>query len=301
MSNIRTFGKIIEEICKEQNIKINKMSDDWIIELNKDGITKYIIGYKFDLNSSCTSEICNDKYALFSILENSAIPVIKHDILFRNNEKKLSTIAEKLNYNLVLKPNNGTCGNNIFHITCKDEIIDAYRKMLHLGNVCICPFYNIKNEFRIIYLNGKTEHIYKKVKPIIVGDGKSTIKELLLHFNGEYYKDEKNFINKKYNINYIPKDGETIEYEWRFNLSKGAIISEVNEDEKKDLIKLASLAAEKINLKFGSIDIIKTMDNQYKIIEINSGVMMENLINLEKEGYKIAKNIYKKAMELMLS
>ncbi|MBP3708625.1 MAG: hypothetical protein J6J36_08550 [Clostridia bacterium] len=301
MSNIRAFGKIIEEICNEQNIKINKMSDDWIIELNKNGITKYILGYKFDLNSSCTSEICNDKYALFSILENSAIPVIKHDILFGNNEKKLLTMAEQLDYNFVLKPNNGTCGNNIFHITCKNEVIDTYRKISRLGNICVCPFYNIKNEFRIIYLNGKAEHIYKKVKPTIVGNGKSTIKELLLRFNSEYYKDEKKFINKKYNIDYIPKDGEIIEYEWRFNLSKGATISEAKDEEKKELFKLALLAAEKINLKFGSIDIIKTIDNQYKIIEINSGVMMENLINLENEGYEIAKNIYKKAIELMFA
>lgn len=300
MINIRAFGKIIEEICKEQDIKINKMSDDWIIELNKNGITKYILGYKFDLNSACTSEICNDKYALFSILENSAIPVIKHNILFNNNEEKLLTIAEELNYNLVLKPNNGTCGNNIFHITCKDEVIDTYRKISKLGDVCVCPFYNIKNEFRIIYLNGKAEHIYKKVRPVIVGDGKSTTKELLLNFNSKYYGDDKKFINKKYDINYIPEDGETIEYEWRFNLSKGAIISKVEKNEKDELSKLALLAAEKINLKFGSIDIIKTMDNQYKIIEINSGIMMENLINLEEDGYKIAKNIYKKAINLML-
>lgn len=293
---IRIFSKIIQEICNENNIKISRMSDDWIMELKKGGKTRYILGYKFDLNSSCTSEICNDKYALFSILENSAIPVIKQNILFKNNDEKMLELLMQYNNNVVIKPNQGTCGENVFHITSKEDAINVYKNLIVSGNVCICPFYNIKNEYRAIYLDNKIVYMYKKVKPILVGDGKKSIKELLIDFNSIYYSNSRHYTNEKYNLDYIPKKDEIIEYEWRFNLSKGAIIEDISYNHEFEPAKIAMKAAEKINLKFGSIDIIQTMEGEYKIIEINSGVMMENLVNLKSDGYNLAKGIYEKAV-----
>ena len=55
--------------------------------------------------------------------------------------------------------------------------------------------------------------------------------------------------------------------------------------------------AKKIGLGFGSIDIIKTSDNELFVMEINSGVMMENFIKQIPEGYSIAKKIYTKVIK----
>ena len=51
-----------------------------------------------------------------------------------------------------------------------------------------------------------------------------------------------------------------------------------------------------ISLSFCSVDIVKTIENGYLVMEINSGVMMNNFISQQKDGYCIAKNIYKKAI-----
>ena len=152
----------------------------------------------------------------------------------------------------------------------------------------------------MIYLKEK-QYIYKKVKPIIIGDGEKTIKELLKDFNNSYFSKEENLKNENIDINYIPKKNEKIEYEWRFNLSKGAIIEDVNDEEKKELIKLVNKVIDVIDLDFVSIDIVKLENNEFKIMEINSGVMMENLINLKEDGEKIAKSIYEIAIQKMFS
>lgn len=300
MIPIRTFSRIIEEIGNEENILVEQFSDDWIIKLTKNGMTKFIIGYKFDINTSCTSDICNDKYALFSILENSAIPIIKHNILFKNDEEKLRRVFRENNRDVVIKPNNGTCGNNVYHIKSETEAINIYNKLIKSeGNICVCPFYDIKSEFRAIFLNNEVEYTYKKVKPIVIGNGKENIKQLLLKFNRNYYQKESNLKNNKYNSNYVPSPGEKIEYEWRFNLSKGAKIEESTQEEQNLISEIAKKIAKEINLKFGSIDIIQTYNDEYKVIEVNSGVMMENLINLKSDGFSKAKEIYKKAINLM--
>lgn len=296
MISIRKFSKLIEEIALENNIKVNKFSDDWIIELNKDGVSKFIVGYKFDNNSSSTSEICNDKYALFSILENSAIPVIKYDLLFNNNELKLKEFFKTNKQDIVIKPNEGTCGNDVYHVKSEKEALEIYKQLIKSGYVCICPFYNIQNEYRAICLDGNIEYSYKKVKPIVIGNGKDSLQNLLLQFNESFFSNKSNFEDNEYDLNYVPSLGEKIEYEWRFNLSKGAKIQNISKLEQDKIEKLAKKAASKVNLNFGSIDIIETLEGELKIIEINSGVMMENLIKLKDEGYKIAKEIYKKAI-----
>lgn len=297
----KQFNRIIKQICQEKNIQYEELSDDWIIKLKKDNKNKFLVGYKFDLNTQATAEICNDKFALFAVLESEGIQVIKHNIIFKNEENKLKKYFNDYNQDIVLKPNNGTCGNNVLHICDYNRLKDEYNRLINkCYSVDICPFYNIENEYRVIYLPDK-QHIYKKIKPIITGDGIHTVRELLIDFNKEYFSKEENFKNDNISADYIPALGEIIEYEWRFNLSKGAKISNVDDKEKEILMGIVRKIVEVIGVKFVSIDIVKLTNNQYMVMEINSGVMMENLIKLEENGEQIAKDLYGDAIDLMFN
>lgn len=295
----KQFNKIIKQICQERSIQYEELSDDWIIKLTKENRNKFIVGYKFDLNNQATSEICNDKFALYAVLKSEEMPVIEYNILFKNEEDKLEKYFYEYNQNVVLKPNNGTCGNNVLHICEYDKLKNEYNKLISkCYSVDICPFYEIESEYRVIYLPTK-QHIYKKVKPIITGDGVHSVKELLIEFNSEYFGDERNLKNENISADYIPKFGEKIEYEWRFNLSRGAKIADVDDEEKNILMNMINNIIKVINLKFVSIDIVKLTNNQYMVMEINSGVMMENLVKLQDDGIQIAKSVYGEAIDLM--
>lgn len=295
----KQFNKIIKQICQEKSIQYEELSDDWIIKLTKENRNKFIVGYKFDLNNQATSEICNDKFALYAVLKSEEIPVIEYNILFKNEEDKLEKYFYEYNQNVVLKPNNGTCGNNVLHICEYDKLKNEYNKLISkCYSVDICPFYEIESEYRVIYLPTK-QHIYKKVKPIITGDGVHSVKELLIEFNSEYFGDERNLKSENISADYIPKFGEKIEYEWRFNLSRGAKIADVDDEEKNILMNMINNIIKVINLKFVSIDIVKLTNNQYMVMEINSGVMMENLVKLQDDGIQIAKSVYGEAIDLM--
>ena len=297
----KQFNKIIKQICQEKNIQYEELSDDWIIKLKKDNKNRFLVGYKFDLNTQATAEICNDKFALYAVLNSEAIQVIKHDILFKNEEDKLKKFFDKYNRNVVLKPNNGTCGNNVLHICDYNNLKEEYNGLMNkCYSVDICPFYEIESEYRVIYLPSK-QHIYKKVRPIITGDGIHTVRELLIDFNRAYFSKEENLKNENISADYVPKLGEIVEYEWRFNLSKGAKIAKVNDEEESILMELVKKIVEVINVKFVSIDVVKLSNNQYMVMEINSGVMMENLIKLQEDGEQIAKELYGEAIDLMFS
>jgi glutathione synthase/RimK-type ligase-like ATP-grasp enzyme len=300
-----TFRQIIKEICNEEGIKYDFISKDFVTILKKDHKINYLFGYKIGLNDHALGNICDDKYATHDLLKYLNIPIIEYKIVYNkdnNNDyaKDCNTYEYVHNYfknnnrNIVIKQNLGTCGIGVYHITKEIEIDEVLDKLFRKNfSISMCPYYEILNEYRFVIVNDEVMLKYAKYKPEVIGNGKDSIRKLLFDFNYSYFKN--NLKNKEYDR--ILNEDEVFTYNWKYNLSGGAISKKID-DKKLDskLTKLALKTAKKINLKIGSIDIIKTKDNKLFILEINSGIMLDNYIRMNKDGYNIAKDIYKKAI-----
>ena len=298
----KIIHKLIKEICIEENIKFKLLSRDWIIRLEKDNKIRFVSGYKFDLNSHALGEILDDKYGLFEVLREDDIPIIDHNILYSNDNRNdfaigyndINKVKEFFFNNqesIVIKPNRGTCGNGVYHITNVNDIEPLVNKLFEDNySISYCPFYDIDKEYRIIVLNNNIKLIYQKNKPLVIGDGEKTIKELLLEFNYIFFKDI-----ELDNYDKVLEKNEVFEYNWKYNLSTGATAQILNNKEIEDKLKvIVNQVLNKYDIRFASIDIIKTKDNKYLIMEINSGVMMKNIYYLL--GKNIVKDIYKEAI-----
>ncbi len=290
---------LIKEICEEENINFSTISNDWILVLEKDGENHYIVGSKFDLNNYASAKICNDKYACFSALEYHNIPVCHHHIFYeKDSREEVEDYFNKCNGDVVVKANTGSYGNNMYHVTNIDDLIEKM-KLLFKNNysISISPFYNIKLEYRVIVLNNKVLLIFGKKRPVVVGNGKNTVYELLLEFNKPFFEDLENHTE----LDYVLESGKEFEYSWQHNLAKGAIPIKITDKELiKKLESIAVTATQKLNLNFVSVDIVELIDGDLKIIEINSGVVT-NIANYFKDGDIIAKNIYREAILAMFN
>lgn len=295
---------IIQEVCIEEGISFSSLSKDWVMVLEKDNKSRMLVGNKFDLNGHALGLICDDKYALYEVLKYYNIPIVEHNIVYApdnnapfadgcNSLDYLKELFLKYNKSVVLKRNRGFIGNGVYHIVDEDDLEEKYNLLCDKNySLSLSPFMEIENEYRVIMFNGNVELIYKKELPIVVGNGKSTLKELLLDFNYEFFEDY-----DEDNKDIILKNGEEFVYNWQFNLSKGARASlDINEDVKKQVLELAYKVARKVDFKFVSIDIIKASDNKYYVLEINSGVTMNKCTNKIPNGYNIVKEIYRKAV-----
>ena len=88
---------------------------------------------------------------------------------------------------------------------------------------------------------------------------------------------------------------EKYEYSWKFNLSNGSkAFFDIDENIKTKIKSIAIDIINKLEVKFVSIDIVE-IDNQFFVLEMNSGVMIENLINMIDDISKL-ENIYEKAI-----
>ena len=91
---------------------------------------------------------------------------------------------------------------------------------------------------------------------------------------------------------------------WKHNLGNGAnaIIIE-DESLKAKLAEFVKLAADALDIKFASIDIVVS-NGTYYIMEVNSGIMIENFAaqqpNARYNYYEITKDIYRLAVTTLL-
>lgn len=308
----RMLVKIVNEISKEEDISIETFSHDWIIKLEKNKKINYIMGYQFGLNSASVNSICCDKSAASEIMQSFNIPHVEHYFFMspinqkyignNGNWEKISKLLNEFG-NLVCKPNEGTGGSGIYHVTNQYELESAiYKIFKNNRSMAISPFYNIENEYRTIVLDGSIKLIYSKERQCVVGDGEKNIKSLLLE-NPEFFS--KISIMSDLGLNnsefekILPKD-EKYYVNWKHNLGQGAkAIETINDNIKEEVIKLVNLVVNKLNIRFASIDVVKCNDS-YRVLEINSGVMMENYAQQDEHTYEKAKTIYKEAIIKML-
>lgn len=306
------FNKIVKEICKEKNINVETMSFEYILKLKKEQKEFYIIGYKFNLNTHSSIAIARDKYATYEILKSKNIPIIEHKIISSGQlnggqctEENLKVSKEYFHINgekMVLKPNKGMEGIDVYFCDKEEKIKSIINKIFKEDNaVVLNPFYNIKNEYRTIYLNGECLITYGKNIPYLIGDGKSNIEELLIKEMQLTIKDIREEHIKEIDLEYIPEKNEKINIFWKHNLNGGAIPEILEDNEKKKRIQdIVKKAAKAININFASIDIIETIEGNLYVIEINSVVFMKNFMEKHPEGRKYVKDIYSKAIEEML-
>lgn len=293
------FNEMIKKIGEELGISVTLLSDGWLKVLEKDNQIHYITGYQFDTNYHAIGNVMDDKGMFYDLLKYKNIPVIEHYVINNNYDRN-----DVLNYfknhdnEIIVKGNIGNAGLQVYKINDENslfKIID--RLFLKQYTISLCPYYSIKNEYRVIILNNEIKNIFGKIKPIVIGDGKRTIKELACEYSDYYLRH----LDKIDNPSFIPKVNEEVELSFKFNLSSGAkTFTEIPLELKDKICDLALSLTRKLNITFASVDIINTMDNELLVMEANSGVTMNKFIK-QNDGYKLAYDIYKEAIKRMFN
>lgn len=311
MEQNKPFFKMIDEICKEENIEQKKISYNWIRELKKGDKTHYIMSYQLDLNSANSYNIAYDKFATYDVLKSNNVPTIEHRMIFnpatrsKFYEEKFIKDAEELllenNNKVVIKANESCEGKDVYFCSNKLEIENIVNKLFkdNKDTLSACPYIDIEYEYRVIFLCGEILYVYKKRKPSVIGDGKKTLELLIEEKNRE---DNVNIdIIKDLDLNYIPNLGEEVTISWKHNLNNGALPIIIDEKEEywDEIKKIALSAGNAMNINFASIDIALTEDKKIFVMEVNGSVCMNKFSEIIPNGYNIAKEIYKKAIRKM--
>lgn len=298
---------IIEEICIEQGIACERFSYDWIFRLTKNGKTAHIFGYQFENNSATAQLICTDKCASSEILHSKGIPAVEHfffispdDLHYiglEGNWPRMLDLLKKYG-RLVCKPNEGTGGIDVFQVSSAAELELAVNTVFsHSRSLALSPFYPIDQEYRVILLNDEVKLVFSKTIQSLIGDGQSSFRQLLLQQNPALLETVPTSEFGEDLLNKISKSGEKIPLNWKHNLGQGAQPEVITDSTLVgQLSHLALQAARAVGVRFASVDIIRT-GGEFKVLEINSGIMMESFARMNLQNYQLAKSIYQEALD----
>lgn len=307
----RNLVRIVYDIANDHGITIDSFSYDWILKLSKNGIHKHIFGYNFELNSSTSKMIAGDKSAASDLLKTANVATVEHALFLNPNMEKyvgsvgnwqqILTYFHENDQHIVCKPVNGTGGNGVFLVKTITQLEQAIHELFSkYRSICLSPFYDIKKEYRAVILDDEVELLYQKNIPFVEADGSKAILELLqAKFSGETLDSVITSFSSRSDqkLSDIPPKGEIIEVNWKSNLGEGAQAEII---ENSVLTQLALKAANAINIRFCSVDIIETTLGEFYVLEINSGVMIEHFLNSNPHEYSRIKAIYEKAVLRML-
>lgn len=263
----RTIVRALKEWANTRGITCKTFSQDWIISIEDKAKKSLVYGYNFDLNSASASQIACDKAGLSDLLSDAGLPHVTH-VLFTHpsltgfaseadNWALASEIAQRHNFELVCKPNQGSSGLDVFRVRNERDMQQAMQLLNRTKTgICLCPFYEIDAEYRIILLNGRALLAYEKVIPTVTGNG-----------------------------------GEHVPITWKHNLAGGATPRLLTETELSPLLPIARKALTIAGLQLAAIDIISTQGNLL-ILEVNCGIMLEHFAQNMAGGYDSACAVY---------
>jgi len=220
----------------------------------------------------------------------------------------------KLRFPLILKPVNGAFAKQVvWDIKTKKELTDAivsFKKTekKHKFKKFLVEEMQRGDEYRILMFQGKVISCVQKVPASVIGDGKSTIKNLVDIFNK---KREKGFDLKmdsvaldrlkenKLTMKSILPENFVLKLRNNLNMSDGGRAIDYTDKIDNHFKKICSKAIEAIGLDYGGIDLIAEDINQkrssYAIIEINPDpvyIMNEKPL-VEGKGVDVSEKIIK--------
>ena len=312
----RVLVELVREIAGEIGLDYQSFSQDWILQLGKGGDKRHIVGYNFEVNSATAHMLAADKAATSGALESAGLAHVEHRLFLhprlanyvssQGNWDEIQAFAKSHSFPLVVKPNEGTGGSQVTKVENGLELEQAVTQLFDKHRaISISPFVEIEQEYRAILLDDELLLIYAKMRPMLVGNGQSSIIELVQRKSVEQSIPQ-NLASKALEhyegrLSHVLDEGEKLPLYWKHNLGTGAVPQVVAEDELETSIgELALKAAQAIGIRFASVDIVR-VDGEMQVLEINAGIMMEHFSRHFPDERERVKEIYAKGIAAMFT
>ncbi|HSU50344.1 MAG TPA: cyanophycin synthetase, partial [Segetibacter sp.] len=278
---------VIREAAR-RNIPCIHLNNQSIVQLGFGANQKRVQATIASTTGCIAVELAGDKEATIKILRSANVPVPRGESV--SSEDELKAVVEKVGFPLAIKPADGNQGKGATtEINTLKDAIKAMKAAKKFSDRVICESSITGYDFRALVINYKFVAAAMRTPAAVIGDGKSTINELIEIENKNPKRGNghsnvlttiiaddatKHVLAKKgYTLDTIlPKDEEC----WlkpTANLSTGGTAMDVTDIVHSENIALFERIARVIGLDICGIDIIAT--NLSLPIKETGGVILE--------------------------
>lgn len=291
----RAFGPSTASLVKAAEAR----DIPWI-RLNRQSLVQFGHGrYQQRIQATTTGktsnigvELASDKEETNGILRDLGLPVPMQRMV--NNSSDAKRAAKRIGFPVVLKPLAGNHGRGVsINLKTKKEVEVAFDKAREHGRNVIVEGYIEGFDHRLLVVNDKLVAAAKRMPGHVVGDGKSTIEELVDIVNSDPrrgvghekvltrldfdHQAERLLKKLGYDRNTVPKKDEVVFLRSTANLSTGGTAIDVTDIIHPDNRVMAERTIKAIGLDIGGVDFLTDdISQSYRetgggICEVNAG------------------------------
>ncbi len=288
-----TTEAIVSE-AQKRGIPWQKLPARHVIQLGYGKYQRRIQAAQTNQTNILGIEFAGDKQATKTLLQAASLPTPVGEVIYYFDELE-NAIDHVGGFPIVIKPLDGNHGRGItLNINSWQEAEIAYdlaKEESKIGGILIERFYQGK-DYRVLVINGKVEAVAERVPAHVVGDGRSTIEELIDDLNRHPHRGNghENILTRieidrhtddvlaqqGYYLDSILDRDEICYLKATANLSTGGIAIDRTDEIHPETVWMAERAAQIVGLDIAGIDItctdicrpLKEIDGV--IIEVNA-------------------------------
>lgn len=271
-------------------INNNRRKSEIDYSLTHNGIEKHFCVTMGEDVTKSAVKICRDKHLTKKYLVENGVPTPEGEFFGKDtSDEELQKYANKLGYPLVLKPAKGTGGRGVIaNIKNEKEFREAlsYVKYeLKYSELIIEKFFS-GDDYRIYVMKDKVLAVLDRISANVIGNGQSTIRELLKDKNKDRVKSpafhnrsikidkemHQMLKQKGYTLDSVPPKNERVYLKSKNNISAGGDPIDITDQLSQEIKNIAIKAVEAIpGLAHAGVDVIVDREkNTGVILEVNS-------------------------------
>lgn len=273
-----------------RNIPFLRLNEASLIQLGYGKYQKRVQATITSETKFISVELASNKNATANLLDSLGLPVPLQRIL--STEREAVNAAHSIGYPVVVKPLDGNHGRGIsINLTTDEEVVQAFAVAKEVSRQVIVESYIDGEDHRMLVVNGKLVAVAKRVPGHVVGNGKSTVTELIDIVNLDPrrglghekvltrleldYAATQLLAKKGYTAETILKDGEICYLRDTANLSTGGTAIDLTDQVHPDNKEMAERAIKAIGLDVGGVDfLVKDIRQSYH--DIGGGICEVN-------------------------
>jgi len=288
------------------------------------GRKRYFRLSTLDINHMGASAVAKDKHYANFFMKGMGYQTIHGDTFFEKKwAEKIGSkrdidagwhYAKSVGLPVIVKPNDGTRGYGVALVHTRREFSRAMRTIFKTTSVALVQAAVHGKDYRIVVLDDEVISAYQRIPLNVVGDGVSTILQLLQNKQRLFLVsgrdtnidlDDKRMQEKLkrsgFSMQSIPAIDVQVFLLDNANLSSGGDSVDVTKDMHPMFAKMAIRLTKDMGLRFCGVDVIIDGDinrktDCYWILEVNSAPGLDHYVATGKTQQKIVEDLYLKVL-----
>jgi len=278
----------IVQAAHKRNIPFRRLNDYSLVQVRYGSKLRRIRASETDETRAIAESIAQDKHLTRQLLQSAGVPTAE-GYPVTSPEDAWET-AGYIGVPVVVKPQDGNQGRGVAtNLTTKEQVLAAYAAALEESSSVIVEKFAPGNDYRLLVVNGEVVAASRREPAQVMGDGRSTIRELVEVENrdprrAEHHASSLSKIHideiginvlkdQGFTPDSIPPAGQMVLIRRNANLSTGGTAIDVTELVHPAVAARAIDAAKVVGLDIAGIDVIASDITQP--LEAQHGIVVE--------------------------